>query len=305
MARYTVENVGTGLWDVRLRKADGGYKVLRVQGSSWNIERAVERELRNNAGAYITSRRGGARIGAGRPTKAVAAARAAAASSARVAEANRAAISRLNQMFWNIINAGVGASHVANVRATEEMAERMLKQAYNSRGKYNIYSGNLDKAYQATIVQGRKIMQVINLGKVLGKEYGNKFHDSSRKGRRIVDLLEERHPLRKIRRKNGKMYGRPRYRYKKRWERERGYDNTGIGAGRSTISGFGYAAGSSNRIQSGIILENMAPYAGAVQAKGYDVLPGNARSYDGRALSKQKQLIMNISTKFIKAAKLT
>lgn len=303
MARYTVENVGTGLWDVRLRKADGGYKVLRVQGSSWNIERAVERELRNNAGAYITSRRGGARIGAGRPTKAVAAARAAAASSARVAEANRAAVSRLNQMFWNIINAGVGASHVANVRATEEMAERMLKQAYNSRGKYNIYSGNLDNAYQATVVQGRKIMQVVRLRKVRGNPFY--VNENGRTGKKIVDLLEERHPLRKIRRKNGKMYGRPRYRYKKRWERERGYDNTGIGAGRSMISGFGYAAGSSNRIQSGIILENMAPYAGAVQAKGYDVLPGNARSYDGRALSKQKQLIMNISTKFIKAAKLT
>ena len=303
MARYTVENVGVNLWDVRLRKADGGYKVLRVQGSSWNIERAVERELRNNAGAYITSRRGGKREGAGRPTRAAAAARSAAASVARVEAANRAAVSRLNQMFWNIINAGVGASHVANVRVNEEMATRMLRQAYNSRGKYNIYSGNLDNAYQATIVQGRKIMQVIRLRKVKGNQFY--VNENGRKGKKIVDLLEERHPIGKIKRKNGRMYGRPRYRYKKRWERERGYDNTGIGAGRSEIGGFGYAAAGDNRIQSGVIIENMAPYAGAVQAKGYDVLPGSTRSYDGRALAKQKQLILNISNKMLKAAKLT
>lgn len=297
MARYTVEKVDTDLWDVRLKRADGGFNVLRVNGSSWNIQRAIEREMKRNASAY-TSSRGGKREGAGRPTRVEAAARRAATQSAMAEEANRAAISRLNQMFWNIVNAGIGASYVANVRANEEMAERMLKQAYNSRGKYNIYSGNLDNAYQATIVQGRKIVQVIRLDKV----QGNQFRDSIRSGKRIVDLLEERHPIRKIKRKDGKKYSRARYRYKKRWEREKGYDNTGIGAGRSKISGFGYAAAGDNRIQSGVVLENMAPYAGAVQARGYDVLPGTARSYNGRALARQKQLILNISNKMLKAA---
>ena len=53
------------------------------------------------------------------------------------------------------------------------------------------------------------------------------------------------------------------------------------------MSGFGHYVGDkTNRVRSGIILENSAPYAMAVQNAGYQVIPNGVGRYFQRSLSR-------------------
>lgn len=261
------EQVGANLWEVRIPKVDGSYEVFR--GGKWALEYKVEQWLKRNAALY-RSAKGGARVGAGR-------------------KSNKSEAQQITDIFNGVLAAVSGASGVAQAEHMELAADELLKKIFENKGKYNIYSGNLDNAYQATIVQGRRIVKIIKLDATAG----NRFEASPRSSRKRVK--------RKIR--NHGRYGTS-YRYKKYYERENGYDNTGIGAGVDRLGGFGRSAGDSTQ-QSGIIIENTAPYAGAVQAKGYTVIPmGIERSYNGKAAAKQKQLMMQLTKKFLKSAKL-
>jgi hypothetical protein len=211
---------------------------------------------------------------------------------------------QLAAIFGKAEVAAAATAVAANAKITEQAVKDMLGRVYITRGKYNIYSGNLDRAYLATLVQGRNI---IGQYRVSNPPKGNGFEPSPRGRRMRVRLFPpERHKLGMKSRRGGgkKKYGRERYRYKNWFERKNGYDNTGITVGSNRVSGFGYGVGDNrNRVQSGIIIENMAPYAGAVQAKGYRVMPfGIERSYAGRALAKQKQLLLQLPKKMILAA---
>ena len=270
MARFTnirYEQVGDSLWEVRIPKKDGGYETFR--GDKWQLEYKVERWLRKNAELYANVR-GGKRDNAGR-------------------KANKTEAQKITDIFDSVRASVAGAANISQANVMEEVAKEMLKKVFDSKGKYNVFSGNLDNAYQATVVQGRRIVRIL---KKDPPTKGNPFEPAPRGRKKRVKRLEKNHG-----------YGY-KYRYKKHYERENGYDDTGVVAGMTRLGGFGRAAGDTTQ-QSGIIIENTAPYAGAVQAKGYTVLPmGIERSYSGRAAAKQKQLMMHLTKKFLKSAKL-
>lgn len=224
----------------------------------------------------------------------------------------------LEQVFGEIrarsVMAASAAASAANAKISEEAAKTVLKNVYKNRGKYNTYTGNLERAYMVTIVQGRNVKKTLFLDNT---PEGNA--PIERNGKKIVYMFKKRHELKNIRENQFKLYMRRKkdsrlkpkeysrqpYRYFKNWERVDGYRRKSLATGRDRISGFGYMAGDKhNRVQSGIIIENTAPYAGAVQAKGYHVLPTGAMMRSYAARGKQEAMAMAITKKMLQAAKL-
>ena len=219
------------------------------------------------------------------------------------------------------VMASSAAAAAVNVKVTEESAKKLLANVYNQRGKYNTYTGNLERAYMATVVSGRKAKKTYYLDDT---PQGFPPIQSKRSSRLIVYLYKMSHEPTAVieniykqykggrrltpKRDNRRRYKRTPYRYFKKWERKDGYRMKSILAGRGGhVSGFGRMAGDKlNRVQSGIIIENTAPYAGAVQAKGYHVLPTNAvlRSYSVREGHRQQQMAMILTKNMLHAAKL-
>lgn len=197
-----------------------------------------------------------------------------------------------------------------SVKVTAEMAKDVINHVYSKRGKYNVYTGNLDRSYMATAVQGRRISAVVypdNLPK------GNPVDPGTRR----VKIAQVNHgnglwvkqnsyKRWRSRRKGikAKEYMRM-YRYLKKWENIGGYRNKSVAYGRAgDMSGFGRMAGDKlNRIQSGIIIENTAPYADYVTRSGYQVPPfgAYARSYGLRAGHEQQRHIMIFTKRMLKA----
>lgn len=250
---------------------------------------ALTARIEKFVASYGTVRGGGrgGDHGGGRPkgtTKAAMAARRLAEQSRLAAERNRQNYEKEVSDIYTRIMASVGGA-VAASRAyiKADAAKEMLKSALNFTKRYDKYTGNLDQSFTASIVRGRRVVLRVTTA---DSEPGNGFE-----GRR-VKIFERRH--------NGKR----KYRYKKKWERKGGYANTGITAGRRRYVGIGKQYGDPYA-QGGVVLENAAPYASAVEAKGYPVLPyGIERSYAGRAASRQKALVLNITNKMLKAARL-
>lgn len=231
----------------------------------------------------------------------------------------------ITKLFGEIHAKAVMASSAAasaiNVKVTEASAKELLARVYAQRGKYNTYTGNLERAYMATVVSGRKAKKTYYLEET---PKGFPPMQSKRSGRLIVYMYKMGHEpnalieniyksyrggrKKTLKRDDRRRYKRQPYRYFKPWERKDGYRMKSILAGRKgNVSGFGLMAGDKhNRVQSGIIIENTAPYAGAVQAKGYQVMPSNAmlRSYSARASSRQEQMAMIITKNMLHAAKL-
>lgn len=221
---------------------------------------------------------------------------------------------QLRELFGNTYKAAAATAMGMSVRLTEQAGADLLAMMYNKRGPFNTYSGNLERAYMATVVQGRNIVKRV---RIKGTPKGNPFYTATN-AHRAVKLFFERHPIGKIRsnkygRRSAKFnnskydryYDRVRYRYKKRFENEAGYTGNSLLQGMSRSPYFGYdaATGADNRIQSGVLVENLAPYAGAVQAAGYPVIYGGiARSYKQRLHSQQKQLSATITKRMLKAA---
>lgn len=231
----------------------------------------------------------------------------------------------INQIFGEIkakaIMAGTAGVAAANARITQQTAEYLLRRVHGLRGKYNVYTGNLDRAFKATIVQGRKSKIEVFLDDK-DAPIGNMPEPSPRSGKQRVFIFKRNHNVGTIRensykfymrrKKNSKAepktYGRVKYRYFKPWELKKGYRHRGFAADRNgNVSGFQYVAGggyAKGTAQSGIILENTAPYAGAVAAKGYQVMPSGAilRSYNTK--SKQQSQFMVITKDMLRAAKM-
>lgn len=223
----------------------------------------------------------------------------------------KANIRTLNAIFGDIkaraMMASSTAASASSLKVTDYVAESVLKKVYNKRGKFNTYTGNLERAYTAIVVQGRNIVSRLHLKNT---PKGNEIDGKKKK----VYIYKERHDVgnltpnayRKFRSKKLKIkyttHKRVRYRYVKRWERKDGYRTKSTYYGISDrMGGFGRFAGDrNNRIQSGIIIENSAPYAGAVQAAGYDVIPhARTMSYNK---NEQKKIVMVISKRMLKAA---
>lgn len=211
-----------------------------------------------------------------------------------------------NDLRRGFKTATTAAAGIGSVMITADIAEKALKGIYDARGNFNTYTGNLERSYKGTVVYGRKIQRSFFLE---GTPAGNKVNMQNR----TVKLFKERHSLgyytqnsyRKYRKQKFKKIRRKPYRYFKLWENEKGYrDRNTILTGRERISGFGRWAGDKyNRVQSGIIVENTAPYSEAVDATKYKVIPpGIGRKYTG--IGKQHQLLTAISTRMLKAAKL-
>lgn len=221
----------------------------------------------------------------------------------------------LGEVEAKSVMASTAGIAVANIKITNDVARRLLKNTYKSRGNFNTYTGNLERAYKATIVRARNIVDTVYLDKT---PKGNEVVSSERLGRNIVWLYKQRHPLGTIRQNSyrrwkkkraGRLandrYKRQPYRYFKTWENKSGYRSRGIAsAGRTRMSGFGYfTQGKTARVQSGILIENSAPYAAAVTAAGYPVIPGGmATLYRSRGMHYGEA--RGISVKMLKAAKL-
>lgn len=220
------------------------------------------------------------------------------------------AMEQLKNFLGNTFKAAAAAAMATNIRMTQEAGGMLLSRIYNRMNpKFNVYSGNLGRAYLATVIQGRNIVKRLKLSNA---PKGNDFYTATN-GHRAVELFEENHPIGKIRKKKATSRGarisaksnRVRYRYKKRYEIEKGYTGNSALHGLSKASYFGYGSptGADNRIQSGIVVENLAPYAGAVQAAGYPVIPGGiGRSYMGKLHAKQEQLMATYTKRMLKGA---
>jgi len=217
------------------------------------------------------------------------------------------------------IMASSAAASATNLRITEEIAKELLQNIYNNRGRYNTYTGNLERAYKASIVTGRKARAEVFLDDT---PKGNTPEPAKRSNKQIVRVfLPLRHKIGKVRqntyrrwkkRRKGLLandeYTRVPYRYFKNYELKGGYRNKGLVSGREgKMSGFQYGAfggGARGVVQSGIIFENTAPYAGAVEAAGYRVMPPGAklRSYNMKNASRKKTLSITITKDMLKAA---
>lgn len=211
------------------------------------------------------------------------------------------------------------AASATNLLITEATAKELLKNIYKSRGKYNTYTGNLERAYKASIITGRKARASVFLDDT---PKGNEPIPSKRSGSlKVYAFPPLRHKLGKVRqnsyrrwkkRRKGLLdndeYMRVPYRYFKNFELKRGYRNKGWVSGRDgKMGGFQYQAHggpAKGSVQSGIIFENTAPYAAAVEAAGYRVMPPGAylRSYNMRNSSKKKTLSISITKNMLKAA---
>lgn len=289
MARFgkmSMSKVGLNLYEARLTKLDGSVTVLRSNSVS-NLEYACERELKRNSSLYVNPR-GGSRANAGRrkgTTKSVVESR---------YQSQRVWQKVFGEKLGRVVMAANAAAAVGSVKITESLATDMLDRLYRARGKYNVYSANLSNSYVATIVQGRRIVQMLKREPI----QGNKF--VPRNGKRVVRIKQRRHATR----------NKWKYRYVKYYERQDGYDGTGITAGRDKINPGMLIGGNNNnevrrgRIQSAVIVENTAPYAGAVHARGYNVLPNAIlRGYNGRS-TNHKQVVTVLTKNMLHAAKL-
>lgn len=210
------------------------------------------------------------------------------------------------------VMANSASASAGNARITDDSARAILKNTYKNRGGFDTYTGNLERAYAAIIIQGRKIAGKMYLDdtpkgnpvvSVRGKRRVTLFKRGGKKARKITQNSYKRYRARKRGRLHN-TYDRVDYRYFKRWERQDGYRSKSITAGRTRIGGFGRMAGDRmNRVQSGIIIENTAPYSAAVQAAGYKVLP-NARAMGYRLNGRQEKLLTTVTKKMLRAAKL-
>lgn len=266
-----------------------------VQSLNYHIEQYCIKHMYEAGGEW-----GGKREGAGRKkgsTKAVVAERKARA--AKLASRRNAYESFLTKEFGRIkataIMVADAAAASSNAKITGKVAQDVLRRVVNSQGKYNIYSGNLSNAYHALIIQGRRVVKVVQRDQ---KTRGHRFEPQN--GRLVVSMMRRRH----------KTKNRWTKRYVKPYEREEGYaDVTSFGRG---VINLGYMNSftetqSKNRhdgrVQSGVIVENSAPYAGAVQAAGYQVAPNAIyRSYQGKIGSKYKSILYVETKNMLKAA---
>lgn len=147
----------------------------------------------------------------------------------------------------------------------QAIGREMLSRVVNNRGAFNNYTGNLLNAYQASIIFGRQIMTVVYNDAPKNKVMYTK------NGKRYALLQKPlRHNVtRKKREREGHIGKRiSNRRYIRTYELNDGYRQFGIKGGAFGYSQKGAGGG---RVQSGIVIENTAPYADMVNRR-YRVL---------------------------------
>lgn len=149
----------------------------------------------------------------------------------------------------------------------QAIGKEMLSRVVNNRGAFNNYTGNLLNAYQASIIYGRQIMTV-----VYNDAPRNKVM-YTRNGKRYALLQKPpRHSVTRKKRVRLESIGKGKRirnrRYLRTYELNDGYRQFGTKGGAFGYSQKGAGGG---RVQSGIVIENTAPYAEMVNRR-YRVL---------------------------------
>lgn len=207
----------------------------------------------------------------------------------------------IKRTFGAVKAAISGANISSNLRTLEEIGPEMFNRLLNNKRLYNEYTGNLSKSYVMTVVRGRRVVASVD-----NRNAGGSNVEIGPRGGRFAELSERRHKpaVFRFKKRGGKKYKTPKnmlrpekhdkiVRYLRPVERKGGYMHKRIAYGQENyIGGFGRIAGDSlNRKQSGIIIENVAPYADFVNKRGYKVLAqGIQRRYRSRWSSRYNQL---------------
>ena len=202
----------------------------------------------------------------------------------------------------------------------EAIAEQMLS-VVSAQSKFNSYTGNLNDSYVATIVTNRKISGLVyyqaRKNSVRYGKHGGRYAElqSPPKHRNFAGFILRS----KGGRKNGKRYKSVEYkggkrlmmkngkiiRYLHKWEKEGNnpYRSGALGPKGGNFN-IGYLNRDSGKIQSGIVIENTAPYSGAVQHRGYNVMKGAAErvAHGGRWGYHATKLVRVAAIKALKDA---
>jgi hypothetical protein len=225
----------------------------------------------------------------------------------------------LDGIYLGTIGGAIGSHKIT----LDDAARAMLNQEL-SNIKFNDYTGNLYNSYQANIISNGRLTTVLRpaepkKGLVFpgGRRKRGDFIRTNKKGQHVKNpsrwspLLTERHkPSKGTKLKNG-----TRIRYLHKYEKSpnaKGYSDLGLSSGYSTRGGrspqlrIGRLQGSSNKgsglIKSGIVLENTAPYADAVQLR-YQVLNNSlARRVHGKYGGKGATLARVMTKRMLKEA---
>lgn len=212
------------------------------------------------------------------------------------------------------INKAVRASGSVAVQLASPNIAGAILQSIHRDSKFNIYSGNLSHSYQAVIITGRKAKQIVGIGEIADIRRNNVEEPDS--GVRFATLQQERHPIRAGKSSNVKRYKKThkyvhakKKRYLKSWEKSEGYAGNRI----HTVSNkrkFGFyqldkGKLTGGRIQSAIIVENIAPYAEMVHLRFGNVLRRGVSAKTSQFGTKLKGMYRIITMDVLKKAGFT
>lgn len=179
--------------------------------------------------------------------------------------------------------AAIGGALSQHVAAMESISHDLLKSAIYA-SKFNEYTGNLTNSYVATVVSNGKVVHQYHIEHPKGK-----IHHTKR-GKRYAYLMAENHPTSpKDRTLNGK-----NIRYLKKWETENkdSYRSKSMLHSKGNFR-IGYIQGGSGdgRVRSGIVIENIAPYASAVHRRYRVLADSTPRTVHGKWGGKYEALV--------------
>lgn len=228
----------------------------------------------------------------------------------------------IKKILDGIYIGAIGGAISSHKMTLDDAARAMLNQVL-SNIKFNDYTGNLYNSYQANVISNGRLTTVLRpavpkKGLVFpgGRRKRGDFIRTNKKGQHVKNpsrwspLLTERHkPSKGTKLKNG-----TRIRYLHKYEKSpntNGYSDLGLSSGYSTKKGgrspqlrIGRLQGSAGGglIRSGIVLENTAPYADAVQLR-YEVLNGSIpRRVYGKYGGKGATLARVVTKRILKEA---
>jgi hypothetical protein len=242
------------------------------------------------------------------------------------------------------IKKGVRASGLISEQLASSNIAGAILQKIHKDSKFNIYSGNLSHSYQAVIVTGRKARQIVSIGEIDGIEPNNvdtsesgaryatlqlqrhyvragkgpnlKVKRSKKGGGysiqhvKTIDLVRGKFPFNELlKRHKRKLVGARKKRYLKKWEKAEGYAGNRI----HTVSNkrqFGFykldkGKLTGGKIQSAIIVENIAPYAEMVHLRYGNVLRRGISAKTSQYNTKLKGMYSIITMDLLKKAGFT
>lgn len=178
----------------------------------------------------------------------------------------------IKRLFNNVQAAVVGAAIVARSATMDGVADDLLKQEV-SKAQYDEYTGNLTGSYSAIVVQKRRIVYIKSFAKFV--DYNRIARHKGPKGGIYVFRRNSKHHSPASRRSPNRLNVKNKkkgtiekkdVRYIKNWESER-YGYNPMLAYRGMYLYPGRLQGGDGRMQSGVIINNSAPYASAVHRR--------------------------------------